>query len=142
VLRSKVCQVKCVEMQSVPGSKMIWGAKCSSAIQQGTVKQCHHYFCHEFKVHHFRICQNLDSISINSKKHYRKSEPQHSGAYNLDQYTYTCWEHKPIFAGLHHSNLDRFKSEFLEFFLLDRPKFFCCCFKLWQQQKLRLTFGV
>ena len=29
--------VKCVE-QSVPGSKMIWEAKCSSALMQGTVK--------------------------------------------------------------------------------------------------------
>ena len=28
---SKMCWAKWVGMQSVPGSKMIWGAKCSSA---------------------------------------------------------------------------------------------------------------
>ena len=68
--------------------------------------------------HHFRIRRNLDSISIRSQKYYWKSEPPNSGAHNLDQYTYTCWEYKSIIAWLHHSNLDRFKSEFLNFQLI------------------------
>ena len=75
-------------------------------------------FSYHMKTPHFRIRQNLDSISIRSQKHYQKSEPPNSGAHNLDQYTYTCWEYKSIFAWLHHSNLDRFKSEFLNFQLI------------------------